>query len=171
MVLYCSRDCQEQDWNRRHREECKIMLQSYIMRKINNRRYSQFSRAFHLSIAQSLFPQKAEELEELFQDFRPDHKHNDLFMFLNVRSGAKAQFEMSTLPMLDFDQLRFQGDCPAMEARVDTIIDEFRAGSSPNVILMEMHIAWSMERGIALLIEATKNEGEWRVGRNVARFQ
>ncbi|KAH6899388.1 hypothetical protein BKA70DRAFT_1527107 [Coprinopsis sp. MPI-PUGE-AT-0042] len=143
----------------------------FMTRKINNRRYSQFSRAFHLSIAQSLFPQKAEELDELFQDSGPYYKHNDLFMFLNVRSGAEAQFEMSTLPMLDFDQLRFQGDCPAMEVRVNTIIDEFREGSSPNVILMEMHIAWSMERGIALLIEVTKNEGEWRVGRNVARFQ
>ncbi|KAH6889588.1 hypothetical protein BKA70DRAFT_1329289 [Coprinopsis sp. MPI-PUGE-AT-0042] len=162
MVVYCSQGCQEQDWNKRHRRECQGMRQTYIARKLDEFSYSQVSRAFHLGIAQSMFPQTADHLKTQRRGLGPSYKPCDLIVHLNIRSGTQSQLEVETMFMTDYDHLRIQGDCPAMEARVDTIIERFRADSNPNVILMDMHIGWCIERGIAILIE---------VGQNIVRFQ
>ncbi|KAH6899387.1 hypothetical protein BKA70DRAFT_1314264 [Coprinopsis sp. MPI-PUGE-AT-0042] len=171
MVVYCSQDCQKQDWNERHRRECQGMRQAYIARKLDEFSYSQVSRAFHLSIAQSMFPQTADHLKTQRRGLGPSYKPSDLIVHLNIRSGTQSQLEVETMFMTDYDHLRIQGDCPAMEARVDTIIERFRAESNPNVILMDMHIGWCIERGIAILIEVKKQGGEWKVGQNIVRFQ
>jgi hypothetical protein len=141
-------------------------------RKMEEFSYSQEARAFHLGIAQSIFPRTAEHLMAERRRLGPLLKSSgDIVLHLNARSGGQSQLEIDTMLMEDYDYVRIQGDCPAMEARADTIINEFRGKPNPNVILMDMHLGWCMERGIAILIEVTKSDGEWKVGRNVVRFQ
>ncbi|KAF5334313.1 hypothetical protein D9611_014131 [Ephemerocybe angulata] len=49
-VVYCSPQCQREDWNARHRNECRDMRVDYLERSYTNLSYSYSTRAFHLSV-------------------------------------------------------------------------------------------------------------------------
>ncbi|KAF6748494.1 hypothetical protein DFP72DRAFT_1074112 [Ephemerocybe angulata] len=49
-VVYCSRQCQREDWRSRHRDECHHMYEDYLERKHTDTSYSHHTRAFQLSL-------------------------------------------------------------------------------------------------------------------------
>ncbi|KAF6748484.1 hypothetical protein DFP72DRAFT_1174139 [Ephemerocybe angulata] len=54
-VVYCSSQCQLEDWEARHRQECRNMRIDYIQRSGEDMSYSHSTRAFYLSIIRHLY--------------------------------------------------------------------------------------------------------------------
>ncbi|KAJ2913696.1 hypothetical protein MD484_g6714, partial [Candolleomyces efflorescens] len=48
-VVYCSRNCQTEDWDTRHKYECERMYSEYLERKHNDMWCSHSTRCFHLT--------------------------------------------------------------------------------------------------------------------------
>jgi hypothetical protein len=57
------------------------------------------------------------------------------------------------VPLDEYSDDRLDGDCPAMDARYDSLIEEFRKEMRPNIVLMEMISMWNIGRDFALLLE------------------
>ncbi|KAJ3535322.1 hypothetical protein NMY22_g6542 [Coprinellus aureogranulatus] len=54
-VIYCSTDCQKQDWAKRHREECRATHAAYIERKHKDEYYSKHTRSYQISLILNSF--------------------------------------------------------------------------------------------------------------------
>ncbi|TEB28690.1 hypothetical protein FA13DRAFT_1735514 [Coprinellus micaceus] len=56
LLVYCSRECQREDWEARHRDECSDMRENYLWQKYTlGARYSHNSRTFHSTIFGNVF--------------------------------------------------------------------------------------------------------------------
>jgi hypothetical protein len=57
------------------------------------------------------------------------------------------------IPFEEYLSKRRSGDCPAIDARCDYLIEDFRREKKPDVVLMELRSMWSGENELALLLE------------------
>ncbi|KAH6869722.1 hypothetical protein BKA70DRAFT_1414014 [Coprinopsis sp. MPI-PUGE-AT-0042] len=152
-VVYCGDLCQTDDWHARHRDECAIMRASYINRKRRGVKYSHGARTFHKDICVQPF---------LLQHRRADEQRRRLYRnrppqdFIAIYDTTGQQDTGKGYHLIPFEQYlasRLPGDCPAIDARCDHLIQDFRRTRNTNVVLMEMRSLWSGENQFALMLE------------------
>ncbi|RXW16360.1 hypothetical protein EST38_g9490 [Candolleomyces aberdarensis] len=72
-VAYCSRQCQKEDWAKRHRLECQYSRIEHALRRLDETLYRLPSRGFHVALIESIFNENKLEIEKLRgQDPKPN---------------------------------------------------------------------------------------------------
>ncbi|KAF5309715.1 hypothetical protein D9611_014444 [Ephemerocybe angulata] len=67
-VIYCSVQCQEDDWAEMHQSECSRLRVEYFCRKARRHRYPPSVRAYHVAYFEYLFNLELEEFERRLAD-------------------------------------------------------------------------------------------------------
>jgi hypothetical protein len=111
------------------------------------------------------------KFEPQFRSLHPATPSRDFIVILDARSGMEPNMHIVLRPIEKHLERMIVGDCPPLEGRAVDLISEFRATPRPDRLLLEMQIPWSAKRGIALLVELKKVDGNWVSGRSVARFE
>ncbi|KAH6904699.1 hypothetical protein BKA70DRAFT_1296159 [Coprinopsis sp. MPI-PUGE-AT-0042] len=149
LVVYCSTECQREDWANRHRQECREASREYQVSRLTGRRYFFSARLFHIEyistvVAKSLFDPTV----------KPTLKDGSVFLHHNGVQDkvATVKFMDTTVPdpehcrivavyefsIDEYMKRRPSGDCDAMEIRVKQLVQLFRTrclgDSAPSAI-------------------------------------
>jgi hypothetical protein len=81
---------------------------------------------------------------------RPPH---DFIAIYDITGQAGSGKGYHLIPFEEYLSLRPPGDCPAIDARCDFLIADYRRRKRENMVLMEMRVMWSGEQQFALLLE------------------
>ncbi|KAG2016621.1 hypothetical protein CC2G_009775 [Coprinopsis cinerea AmutBmut pab1-1] len=174
-VVYCTTACQNQDWSTRHRDECAVMNRSYRLRKERNLHRSQHTRAFQVYLAVRMFRRLCEAGWECRMEM-------DCPGSVGSKSAiARTGFSLTMIKRIffTFDELRRTAsnselDCPAMEARRDTIIADYRSQTGANIRLLEVIFSWDSITQVVVLAEFRQSSLEpekWNLHRNVVHIE
>ncbi|KAG2004950.1 hypothetical protein CC2G_003454 [Coprinopsis cinerea AmutBmut pab1-1] len=169
LVAYCSRKCQSADWKARHKHECDVMRHTYYERTATNIRYRQATRAFHLRSIEDLYcltyPKQS----------CPDQPEWEILTRINTCWDRPTDKPILTCRMpihkWTLDQ-ETKGDCPAMEERARSLVDEYVNTKAPATRLVEFVVRWDRgDRRLILLVELEPLPGGqgWKVRRSVPR--
>ncbi|KAF5332494.1 hypothetical protein D9611_005477 [Ephemerocybe angulata] len=63
-MIYCSVECQEDDWENMHKSECRSLRVEYFCRKARRHRYSPATRSYHVAYLECIFNRYKEEFKE-----------------------------------------------------------------------------------------------------------
>ncbi|KAG2005422.1 hypothetical protein CC2G_001822 [Coprinopsis cinerea AmutBmut pab1-1] len=137
-VNYCSQACQRADWDRRHRTECASMRRCYIDDKLGGARYTFTMRYFQTQCIMSGPPPVIDDLDE-----------SPVLIVDNTRNDTT--YRSVCLPLAHYRAYRLRTPYPAIEARVDGIVDDFIASRKPSM-LIEAGFLHSSKTTIALLL-------------------
>ncbi|EAU81044.2 hypothetical protein CC1G_10163 [Coprinopsis cinerea okayama7 len=157
-VMYCSVTCQRADWSTRHREECKVMHNSYLERKRNGIRFSQHARGQTVALFQRLFAIYADVLDKDRGEQFPDRltTTNDLITLLDF-TGEYWTMTMVSFRIVEYLETKRRQtvpECPALEDRASGIIRGFRENGDPEARLVDVIVSWSPMHRVSLLVEA-----------------
>ncbi|KAJ3538004.1 hypothetical protein NMY22_g5358 [Coprinellus aureogranulatus] len=93
-VVYCSEECQKQDWQERHRDECKRARLDHRRRRSNGVWYSHMSRAFHSHFVATMYnihyPQMQRECAEYYPTI-PFHQIIPVLQSTSIRFGINLE--------------------------------------------------------------------------------
>ncbi|EAU93520.2 hypothetical protein CC1G_02750 [Coprinopsis cinerea okayama7 len=183
-VVYCSPECQRQDWKSRHRTECKIMRHSRAVLRTRNLSYTAQTRAFQLQTLLSAFHGIQMGMEDRNNNAQRGHRcrhasllHQPHFVFLNLCTFNGDNFDWDVIPIEDYPQLRREMGChpvcPAMESRMDTIVQNFGARRDTETRLMLAIFAWNMWFRVTMVVEFAPKDGKdgWIPLRNAIQIE
>ncbi|KAH6899166.1 hypothetical protein BKA70DRAFT_1314568 [Coprinopsis sp. MPI-PUGE-AT-0042] len=141
LVVYCSTECQREDWRKRHRAECSIMRSTHRERCNQGVRYGQRSRAFHLHSISAIFT-------ESYKTPKDDYdaaSSTKAILSLDLRFPLTSWDDsFDILSIEDYLEERTHGDCAPIGTRVKTIVHKHINNPSPNVWLVELRLPSSM---------------------------
>ncbi|KAH6888943.1 hypothetical protein BKA70DRAFT_1330593 [Coprinopsis sp. MPI-PUGE-AT-0042] len=192
LVTYCSYECQKEDWQRRHRSECSIMRRSHLGRNKAQRRYHYTCRATQLEVVlNTITPSYSiEEMENARK------KHGAYITVFDTTKDPPERY-IYKLTINTYLRKRLQGDCAAMEKRVDGLVREYATalatmksgkddkgkekenlsgrdrkegeGEDGDVWLVDAGFANGCDEMVALLMKIEKVKGRWKVVESVPR--
>ncbi|KAH6886670.1 hypothetical protein BKA70DRAFT_1573859 [Coprinopsis sp. MPI-PUGE-AT-0042] len=169
LVLYCSVECQREDWEKRHRAECNVMRCTYRDRHQQSIRYGQHARAFHLSYIGSVLTQQHGEKQGLKDEASCATPILSLDLRFHVMEGLPHL--IMPLSIEEYLNHRMRGDCAAIQARVQSMAQRFVDRSSSNEWLVEARIPWTTERSVVLLARMALIEGRFLATHSVVQIQ
>ncbi|KAF6748485.1 hypothetical protein DFP72DRAFT_1074104 [Ephemerocybe angulata] len=117
-VVYCSPQCQHEDWNSRHRSECHDMCLDYLERSYTNLSYPYSTRAFHLSVILHTFETLALTVGDTFTS----NARFDPAFTEPSRTGSNYLF----IPLTKYTA-KFEPFIPALKRkRFNDLVEPFR---------------------------------------------
>ncbi|EAU83031.2 hypothetical protein CC1G_08968 [Coprinopsis cinerea okayama7 len=179
-VIYCSARCQKEDWDIRHRTECKRMRDSYRLCKQQGIHYTQFTRAFHLAITDAAFDQTVTKMDGVCSRQFPGVPKNKLvveFDFSGDVIGRSASRIVHIDQWIDARKGIVLPTCMSTHERGMRILrDSVHRGylwqDARDVQVVTSIFSFNTHFRVALLVEFVQSrEGEWVVGRNVASVE
>ncbi|KAG2016632.1 hypothetical protein CC2G_009783 [Coprinopsis cinerea AmutBmut pab1-1] len=168
-VVYCSLQCQREDWNERHRTECLAMLRSYEASKRDNTHISHQTRAFHIYIAKASHS-GFNLWEARREQEHPGVPHNELVARMNFGLPNPHLFHR-------IDDIRPGSQarpiCPAWNARREGMVSDFRRSNDTQRRLIDWNFSWNVEYQISLLtefqlLEFEDGPAEWVLARHAS---
>ncbi|KAH6902262.1 hypothetical protein BKA70DRAFT_1568044 [Coprinopsis sp. MPI-PUGE-AT-0042] len=155
-VSYCSKGCQAEDWNKRHRHECAFMARSSLGLKLNRyATYSQRSKEFQLVLLRDSFICRIKEYEALVAG-HPSNLPPRSFI-ASLKSFHTPEQTLSIQLIEDWKVSRAPAECEAMDERADELVEQFKTGSSTTTRLVEATFRWET-LDICLLVEVALPE-------------
>ncbi|KAH6901603.1 hypothetical protein BKA70DRAFT_1229761 [Coprinopsis sp. MPI-PUGE-AT-0042] len=158
LVVYCSEACQREDWNGRHKSECRSMKRTSDERRRSAVHYSQANRHLHVRMIMTLF---CSRYTNILNECDHTSANKSIFM-VDASSGLSHPKPIEEVPLVDF-QTMFYGsfDSPEMEARKDEIIKDFTAQpSSTTRRLWALVLYWDIHRRVHLLVETFRDPSD-----------
>ncbi|KAH6899494.1 hypothetical protein BKA70DRAFT_1569390 [Coprinopsis sp. MPI-PUGE-AT-0042] len=178
-TLYCSVECQKEDWKARHRKECDIMRHHYLDRRQRKVRYTKEMRFAHAAvITEALNKTPIEEIiEGRRQKGKADNEVITLGDFTGGVTGA-GKLHTTSMPLLGYlayaDTIS-KGDCEAMNQRAKEMSRRFWARKTPPVMvnLTEAMFCWTQGLLIFVMTEHyyDKKNKRWQLARSLVRFR
>ncbi|KAG2005029.1 hypothetical protein CC2G_003528 [Coprinopsis cinerea AmutBmut pab1-1] len=177
MVVYCSAKCQQDDWRRRHRKECRQMCITYLERKDNHLVLSQASRAIVSRYIRVMVIGTIVSLEQDTKRRFPDRPSNATIIILNLAGDPGWLSMVSSLSLetylIDRPNL-VKPESPEHEARANGIIERFKDDKTGKRKLVVAFMAYNHEYRISNLIELENfgdKPGMLRFGESVVQFE
>ncbi|KAH6901576.1 hypothetical protein BKA70DRAFT_683988 [Coprinopsis sp. MPI-PUGE-AT-0042] len=170
LVVYCSQACQREDWDERHKSECKSMKQTYDDRRRDAVHYSHANRHLHIQMVTVLL--RTPNMSTL-------NKHdcssvNEAILVIDASRGLDRPQVIEEIPSSDFPSM-FLGkfDSPEMEARKEGVIKDFSARrSSTTKTLLALVLSWDIHHRVHVLVEAGPDESNrFAVTRSVVSIE
>ncbi|EAU83379.1 hypothetical protein CC1G_09073 [Coprinopsis cinerea okayama7 len=95
-VVYCSHECQKEDWVAGHRDECYTMRLSHLKLRREGVRYSPSSRAYHLHLTSVALNLRHREWDRLARRYYPDKDPRDCVVVVDF-TGEVDEIRAPTL--------------------------------------------------------------------------
>ncbi|KAH6888944.1 hypothetical protein BKA70DRAFT_1572888 [Coprinopsis sp. MPI-PUGE-AT-0042] len=164
LVTYCSFECQEEDWRKRHWKECALMKQSHLGRSKTQRHYHHTCRAAQIQVTAQLIT-GSDRIKELEGTRR---EHGAHVTVLDTTEDPQKQ-GIYTLTLNTYLQNRIRSDCAAMDQRVVGMVEQYQANAKGDVWLVDAGFANGCDEMVAVLMKIEKIEGQWKVVESVPR--
>lgn len=113
------------------------------------------------------FPALEEQRRTTFNDLPP----HAFVIALDMRSATQNQLQVGLLPLDIYERRRVVADCPAIEKRAEEFMTKYQKKQDDKLRLVEVQIAWTTDRGMALMIEMKRDGGDWEIGRSLVRVE
>ncbi|KAH6890250.1 hypothetical protein BKA70DRAFT_1328519 [Coprinopsis sp. MPI-PUGE-AT-0042] len=168
LVVYCSPECQREDWKKQHRAECSAMRYTYRDRCSQGIRYDQYSRVFHLYSISWAWTESYTALKGGLDAASFTKAILSLDLRFPMRSWSH-RFER--LNVEEYLRERTRGDCAPLATRVISIIQKHVDNPSPDVWLVEVRLPWCNKRAVVLLIEVSLIDGKILSTQSVVQIQ
>ncbi|KAH6901622.1 hypothetical protein BKA70DRAFT_1309063 [Coprinopsis sp. MPI-PUGE-AT-0042] len=178
LVVYCSMACQRDDWNERHKRECKSMKKTFDGRKRELVHYTHSNRHLHTRMVMEVF---RGEYTSILSEYESGvcASANESILIIDASPGLDWPRAIGVMPMLRFTSLFFgRFDSPEMDARKDEIINDFVSEpSSTTKRLLAITLFWDYHRRIHLLVELVRDPSDpdqgssYEVARSVVRLE
>lgn len=200
LVVYCGTTCQQQDWARRHHQECLEMSKEHQVARSTGRKYCFSSRIFHIEYMATVVAKSL-----LDSTIRPTYKARDgsiclhhngvqgkaanvIFMDTTISDREHVRVvSVSEFPIDEYLERRTRGDCNAMEQRVMELVELFKTksleDSSPEPLqgsdddqsgrkprLLEAIFTHGVGMYVSVVVCMEKRQGRWVVVQSVARI-
>ncbi|KAF5323988.1 hypothetical protein D9611_008404 [Ephemerocybe angulata] len=127
-VVYCSKKCQREDWEARHRDECHAMAREYLETKRAGTRYWHNTRSFQLTILRRLYEPSSFMWNTSSRPFHNDYQGRRLVITLDAADIS----DPTTLDVLD-DYVKNTTPllAPHLLKRFNQFVERFKADSPP----------------------------------------
>ncbi|KAH6904743.1 hypothetical protein BKA70DRAFT_1296255, partial [Coprinopsis sp. MPI-PUGE-AT-0042] len=164
LVTYCSFECQEEDWHKRHWKECAVMKQSHLGQSKTQRHYHHTSHAAQIQVTAQLImgSDRIKELE------RAQREHGVHVTVLDTTEDPQKQ-GIYTLTLNTYLQNRIRSDCAAMDQRVVRMVEQYQANAKGDVWFVDTGFANGCDEMLAVLMKIEKIKGQWKVVESVPR--
>ncbi|KAH6901589.1 hypothetical protein BKA70DRAFT_1568414 [Coprinopsis sp. MPI-PUGE-AT-0042] len=153
MVVYCSPACQKNDWETRHRRECRELRQVNLKRSLQGVHYTFKIREFQTHVAAETFRSRFPDIEKQHQrQLRSHHPHEIMTVMDCTSDEGQATVHLS--PVREhFSRTRRAGDSPALEERTREIYERLMAKKAPQTRLVESVIRWDDKWDVVFFLE------------------
>ncbi|KAH6901613.1 hypothetical protein BKA70DRAFT_684327, partial [Coprinopsis sp. MPI-PUGE-AT-0042] len=176
LVVYCGETCQQQDWNERHKYECKSMKRTLDTRKRETVHYSQANRHLHVQMIMEFF---CSDYMSILSQFGERAPPSECILVIDAHSGLDWPRAIGDVPFADFATMFFgRFDSPEMEVRKEEIIRGFiEQRFSTLRRLLALVLCWDRHRRIHLLVEIARDPSDpdrassYAVTRSVASIE
>ncbi|EAU82242.2 hypothetical protein CC1G_12030 [Coprinopsis cinerea okayama7 len=155
-VLYCSQQCQKEDWESRHRYECMVMRHSYRVNEARGVKYSPLARGYHTRMVTLILP----TLSSLgpFERFA-QHTPRDLppmtkpVVYWDMRDGFhRGPTLISVEDLVTSRRTDGVPSCPKMEERLSDLLNAYAIDSCPRSKVLMIRFRWSMKCQILFIL-------------------
>ncbi|KAH6906869.1 hypothetical protein BKA70DRAFT_1285667 [Coprinopsis sp. MPI-PUGE-AT-0042] len=168
MVVYCSKECQRQDWKNRHRDECNAMRLTYLDRCKSRIHFSHKTLAFPLKSLEILI-MAAFQIVKPHMDSLEGEKLVAIMSLYNSMFGTAPHFD--TLTVENYLTHFSPGDCIQIDHRMKTMIADFVANPSKDLCLWELRLAWTKHTLLVLFAEVDMTPGRIKVMRSLVQIR
>ncbi|KAF6760752.1 hypothetical protein DFP72DRAFT_881425 [Ephemerocybe angulata] len=166
-VVYCCEECQKEDWNALHREECKSASIFYTRTKSVLLTYGHRTRQFHTNWAAHLYGVIEEKIDEARSKMLPGHTNQEVVPHFDEKQGL-ARNGITFIPLRANPTVNAlwwnveNNTTPQvwLKPRVAKMVEDYREGRfPPDVRLMQVMFAIGIHYTAMLLVAARKGEG------------
>jgi hypothetical protein len=140
-------------------------------RRATKLRYSYDARALHLQMARAVVDAHISGLDEQRRTLAKSRPAHAFIIVLDIRTAIHAQMDIALMSTVDYLKNRGPGDCPKLEERAGEMLTQYLTKQDPKERLVEMRIAWNLERGIAMMIGLRKDGAEWEITGSLVRVE
>ncbi|KAH6901604.1 hypothetical protein BKA70DRAFT_1309051 [Coprinopsis sp. MPI-PUGE-AT-0042] len=158
LVVYCSKACQEDDWNQRHKSECRYMKRTLEGRRRETVHYSQANRHFHTQLLMEYF---CCEYMSILDECKSGQRlpPNESILTIDASPGLDWPKAIGEVTLVKFATAFFGTfDSPEMEARKNEIINDFSGEPlSTTKRLISLVLFWDHHRRVHLLVEVVRD--------------
>ncbi|KAG2002218.1 hypothetical protein CC2G_004429 [Coprinopsis cinerea AmutBmut pab1-1] len=171
-VVYCSLECQKEDWLRRHRNECRTMRSTHIVQQTNHGRYSQFCRAYHVKLAVIGFNKMWKQWDEVnvgltkgpwvtLVDFSGQFQTEESGKTTHIDEWTDGERNAHGCVSV----------CQAMHQRAIDLVIDGREQPFSSTRITENIFCWSPAQRVSLVLELKWTGDSWEAAQSVVRFQ
>ncbi|KAF6760906.1 hypothetical protein DFP72DRAFT_881753 [Ephemerocybe angulata] len=170
--LYCSKRCQRQDWDTRHRHECAFARDHRARRRSSDTWYSHTTRAFHLKLLEWSYNNMVDTIErEIAQDFPfPKYlSHHALPVFDCTCLMVSISLE-SVQNVYRWSPEKMVCGQQYLDPRYRALMGEYSSGGAR---VIEAHFPMGDRELVILTVKMEKKTGhggDYKAGYSVARY-
>ncbi|KAF5341118.1 hypothetical protein D9611_006004 [Ephemerocybe angulata] len=166
-VVYCCEECQKEDWNALHREECKSASIFHTRTKSVLLSYSHKTRQFHTNWAAWLYGMLEEKIDEACPRMLPGYTAQEVVPHFDEKQGFSRN-GITFIPLrvnptvnaLWWNAGKFKTPQVWLKPRVAKMVEDYKAGRfASDVRLMQVMFAVGINYTALLLVAARKSEG------------
>ncbi|KAF6760887.1 hypothetical protein DFP72DRAFT_881698 [Ephemerocybe angulata] len=168
-VVYCSVNCQREDWNRFHREECARARADRLLRVSEQRCYRHQDRLFQLTLFEAHFNDVVDDLPQKHKAFRPGFGTNDI---LPVISFLELKIEAAVEPIIDCKWTSYQREYlqDHLKPRHEALVEEYRTTKNRSMRLAQAEFVFSRDCYVTLTAKFLKRGDSFEAVTCVYRY-
>ncbi|KAF5341209.1 hypothetical protein D9611_006104 [Ephemerocybe angulata] len=168
-VVYCSVNCQKEDWHRFHREECARARADRLLRVSEQRCYRHQDRLFQLTLFEAHFNDVVDDLPQKHKAFRPGFGTNDI---LPVISFLELKIEAAIEPTIDCKWTSYQREYlqDYLKPRHEALVEEYRTTKNRSMRLAQAEFVFSRDCYVTLTAKFLKRGDSFEAVTCVYRY-